>query len=167
MTRTAPRLLRAVLAAATIALLSGLAPQVASAAPAASAPANRCAPDPSVKVYVRAELVDRSGRPSGRFVDSRCTDRTLKAQLASPYHYLRHNGAVEPGSVVTVLYVRSDSGELVRTDTTVAGTSGRFQTDLVDLTSLMSPGQTFTIGADHVAPTPTAQQDLIEYALLT
>jgi len=165
MSRAVRRWLCAALATSGTAavLVSGalLAPVSASA----STFLGRCVPDPSV-AYVRAELVDRWRQPSGWFVDSRCAGRTLKVRLASRFHYIRHTGVVEPGSVMTLSYVRSGSGELVHSDTAIAGPSGSFGTGIVDLTGFMSRGDAFTVTVHHESPTPTVQQDLIEYALL-
>jgi hypothetical protein len=132
----------------------------------ASASRGTCVPDASAVAYVRAELVDRWGRSSGRFVDSRCPSRTLIARLASRFHYIRHTGVVEPGLVMTFAYVRSDSGVSVHSDVATAGRSGVFRTRIVDLASFMSRGDALTVAAHHESPTPTVQQDLIEYALL-
>lgn len=168
MSRPARRWLSTAPTSIATAVVIGSGVLLAPASASASTPASHdtCVPDASATAYVRAELVDRWGRPSGWFVDSRCPGRTLVVRLASRFHYIRHTGLVEPGSVMTFVYVRSDSGDLVHSDVTVASRSGAFRTSVVDLASFMSRGDVLTVAAHHESPTPTVLQDLIEYALL-
>jgi hypothetical protein len=152
------------LSIAAITLAGLLAPATATAD--VSAAPSGCVPDPAAPAFVRADVVDRQGRPSGQFVDSRCADRTLRVRLSSRFHYIRHTGRAEPGSVMTFTYVRSESGQPVYSDIAVAGRSGVFRTGVVDLTTFMSRRDALTVAAHHQSPTPTVLQDLIEYALL-
>jgi hypothetical protein len=164
MIRSMLRWLSIAATAAAVTVAGLLVPADANAGvPAASA---ACVPAASAASFVRAEVVDRWGRPSGQFVDSRCPDRTLRVRLSSRFHYLRHSGMSEPGSVMTFVYVRSDAGQSVHSDVAVARRNGAFRTGVVDLTGFMSRRDALTVTAHHQAPTPTILQDLIEYALL-
>jgi hypothetical protein len=153
-----------VTAATAVVVVAGML--LAPAAASASSTSGRCRPDPAVTTFARAELVDRWGRPSGSFVDSRCPDRMLVVRLASRFHYVRHTGVVEPGSVMTFTYARPSTGEIVHTDVATAGSTGVFRTSVTDLTHIMSRGEALTVAAHHESPTPTVLQDIIEYALL-
>jgi hypothetical protein len=138
----------------------------AQAAATSTGPAaDRCTPDPNVTVYVRAERVDRLGRSSGSYVDSRCPGRMLGAALRSPYHLLRHAGRAEPGAVMTVNVVDPATGARIHQGTATAGRSGSFRST-VDLRRIMAPGDALSVNVHHQPPGPSIQQDLIEYALL-
>jgi hypothetical protein len=116
--------------------------------------------------YVRAEVVDRAGRPNGAYVDSRCPGRTLRVNLASRFHFLRHVGRTAPGSTITVFYVDAGSQAELHHDAPAVGRSGVFRTGLTDVSGFASAGQALQVVVHHEDPGPSAQQDLIEYALL-
>jgi hypothetical protein len=116
--------------------------------------------------WVRAELVDRDGVPSGQFVDSRCATRTLTVYLNTRFHYLRHVGLDAPGTGLEITIVDPASTvELHRETMTTAG-SGFFVARSTDLASMLRPGATLTAGVHHTPGQPSVLQDLIEYALL-
>jgi len=135
----------------------------ASPAEAAARPAPGCAPAAS---FVRADVVDGAGRPNGAYVDSRCPGRTLRVNLASRFHFLRHTGRTTPGSTITVFYADAVSQVELHHDAPAVRPSGVFRTGPADLRGFASAGQTLRVVVHHEDPGPSAQQDLIEYALL-
>src|SRR5262245_48300877 len=115
-------------APALLALAAGVL--VAGPAAAASSPAAGCTAATS---YVRAEVVDRAGKPNGASVDSRCPGRTLRVNLASRFHFLRHTGSTAPGSTITVFYVDAASQAQLHHDSPAVRGSGGFRSGPTDV----------------------------------
>jgi hypothetical protein len=124
---------------------------------------NQCDPQPS---YVRADVVDRSDRPNGSFVDSRCPGRELEVNVWSRYRYVVHSGRETPGSTITVSYVDPDSGRVIASQMVVVSRSGTFHTRAMDVRWLMTSADRLAVGVHHTDPAPSIQQDLIEYLLM-
>ncbi len=145
-------------------LLGALVAGLGMASPATAVTTAACDLTPST--WVRAELVDRQGRPSGRFVDSRLAGRTLTVDLGGRFHYLRHVGVDTPRTGLEMVYTDSASAAEWHRESTTTGRSGAFASEPLDLRGLLAPGARLTVGVHHAAGQPSVAQDLIEYALL-
>lgn len=92
--------------------------------------------------------------------------RLLAVDLRSRYHFVVHSGASGPGDRVTISYQRADTGREVHVETVTVGRTGRFGTRPTDLREFVRPGDILVVTMHHESALPTAQQDLIEYALM-
>jgi hypothetical protein len=162
--RTRRPLAAAAVAVVALGILLGVSPAGAGAQ-------DGCENDPLPTWYVRADLTDATGLPSGQFADERCPGRTLKASLDNGFHYILHTGFAEPGEVYTATYTHPDHGRQVRRDTATAGPDGRLRFELVDLACVMKRGQRLEVRVEYVDPDsdtdgvanfPTA----VEYAVM-
>jgi hypothetical protein len=179
------RLLGTVVGLALLATNAAAAPAGAAsggAAPTEAAPAaDRPRDCVEASTWVRAELVDRHGAPSGQFVDSRCTNRTLTARFNSRFHYVRHVGRDALDAALGISYFDGTWGtELSRESTavddrarngpggdgitgTVARPSGGFVTAPVDVMPMLAMSGALTVVVDHTSV--RTLQDLTEYGI--
>jgi len=132
----------------------------------AGSPAPAAAPTQVESAWIRAELVDRHGHPSGQFVDSRRDGRTLMVNLDSRFHYLRHIGVNAPTMGLDITYTDPVTGTEWYRESLVTRRSGAFATEPLDLRPLLTPGVPMIVGVHHASTEPTISQDLIEYVLL-
>jgi hypothetical protein len=146
---------------ALLALVAGT--RAASPTAAAAGPTPGCTPATS---FVRAEIVDRAGKPNGAYVDSRWPGNRLQVDLASRFNFLRPTGRTTPGSTITVIYVDANSQAELHLDTPAVRRSGVFHAGPTDLRGFASAGQMLQVVVHHEDPGPSVQQVLIEYALL-
>ena len=141
-------------------LLGALVAGLVAAGPAAAAPSE------VKQTWIRAEVVDRHGHPSGQYIDSRREGRTLMVNLDSKFHYLRHIGVDAPNIGLDITFIEPTSGAEWHRESLVTRRSGAFASEPLDLRTLLAPGVPLTVGVHHASGQPTISQDLIEYALL-
>jgi hypothetical protein len=132
--------------------------------------------------WVRAELVDRNGAPSGQFVDTRCTNRTLTTQVNSRFHYVRHVGQDAANAQLGISYFDTTWGTELYRESTVARAraddrarnergggdasqerSGRFATAPVDVMPMLAMSGALTVNVHHASV--RTLQDLAEYGI--
>jgi hypothetical protein len=159
------RLMGTVVGLALLATIAASA-STATAGPASAGPGSAADRRPGcveASTWVRVELVDRTGAPSGQFVDTRCTNRTLTARYDSRFHYVRHVGQDAPGAALGFSYFDATWGTELSGESTVARRSGRFVTAPVDVMPMLAMSGALTVNVHHTSL--RTLQDLAEYGI--
>lgn len=107
-----------------------------------------CPYESSPVSYIRLEVVDSHGTPSGSFLDSRCAEHTLTLSLGSQFSFLTYRGYVTEACTLTFV-IRKTSGEPIYAHTTPGALAG-LKADVVEVESQSAPGDTLIVEASAV-----------------